>query len=224
MKIVLLAAVLAVPGLACAQRATLPANPPSAAQVLANAPAQAAAVFAVGSSGELIHRPSGFRCPATAGSAALVGVAFRDGVGSCQYADSFQPVIRVEFLPRQSGEVLPKAFCEGLPAALGVNAGPALPGARLLEGPSVPGRLGEVLVKGEWTPIWQCIWARAPFRPVDIVVDAAAIRPAGGWTARLIQTPAPPAQGREPVYSVYDLLRPIFLTGTVVAGKDAAHR
>lgn len=216
------AMVLATP--AAAQIARLPAGAPSPQDVLTKAPADAAALFAFDGPRGLVHRPSGYACPAAAGSAALMSVAVEDGIATCLYEDSFQPVIRLQFLPNDAGDPLTRAYCEALPRALHLDLGPPLPTARRLEGPSTPAKLGEVQIQGRWESIRQCIWARAPFHPENFVVDAAALRPEGRWAARMLLTPAQRVGGRNPIYSIYDMLRPIFVLGAVVGGEDAPHR
>lgn len=209
-----------------ASPATAQIHPPPAAipveQLLASASPEARLVFAPAQPGGLLHQPSGYRCPRDTGSATLVGVGVDGGAAWCQYADRRQPVLRVSLLPDSVAgpEPMAKAWCRDLPKALGVKVGVGLPGSSRVEGPLIPSRFGIVTVKGQQTPVWRCTWVRAPFNLNDIVIDASATRPAGGWTVRVVQTPALPQKGDVGLLSIYDLMRPLVLAIVVTRAAE----
>lgn len=219
-----------VPALALAFAVASPAGaqirpPPEATpveQILAAASPEARQVFAPAQPGGVLHQPSGFRCPRDSGSATLTGVGTDGGAAWCQYTDRIQPVLRVSFIPDAAAgpEPMSKSWCSELPKALNLRVGVGLPGSSRMEGPLVPSKFGTVTVKGGQSPIWSCTWVRAPFDVSDIVISASATRPAGGWTVRIVQTPALPKKGDVGLYSLYDLLRPIVLAAVVTRAAE----
>jgi hypothetical protein len=214
-----LLAALAIAAPAAAQ----PVAPPSPTTVesLLALPG-AAGAFVAGEPGGVIHTASGFRCPRDSGSATLTAIGTDGDQAWCQYSDRRAPVARVTILPDAAAgaEPLSKAFCRDLPKALNLRVGAGLPGTNRMEGPVVPDQLGKVTVRGTQSPIWRCMWVKAPYQLTDIVIDASAVRPAGGWTVRIVNTPPATKRGEVASYSVYDMMRPLGLAMVVTRSAE----
>jgi len=196
------------------------------AAILTRAAPEAQAAFAV-DKGVLVHKASGFSCPAGAGGGAtLSGVALGALPGQagadpayCEYSDATGVVERLAFAKDDpAAPVLDEAFCRGLPKALKLTLGAGgLPGNSSFTAP-VQAPTGPETVRGQAVPVWQCGLMRPPYTRPTIVLNVAALRPAGGWTVLALHTPAPPpcCRGYRDAVLPSFYMRPLLLAGEAV--------
>lgn len=191
------------------------------AAVLARATPEAQAVFAAADD-KLIHKASGFSCPAAGAGTTLSGVGLGalpgqpgDQAAHCEYSDETGVVERLVFAKEApTAPVLDQAFCQGLPKAFKLTMGAgALPGNSKFTPPMVSST-GPVTVRGETVPVWHCGTTRPPYALPTIVFHAAAARPPGGWTVLALHTPPPPpcCRGyRDPLPRPTFFVRPLLM-------------
>jgi hypothetical protein len=128
--------------------------------------------------------------------------------------------MRVSFSQQDPSQpVLSESFCKGITRGLKLRLGPgALPFNNRILGPAQPPVMGVLPVRGETVPVWRCSQVREPFDDAILVFDAAAVRPAGGWTILALHTPRPPpccASYRTPMALTFFVL-PLYLIAEIV--------
>lgn len=171
---------------------------PNLDQVLSAAPPDARAAFDLGGT-TLVHRDSGFRCPAAVASLTLTGVEVLlvpglSGVSgaACRYGDAQGPESALFFSKETpEREVLSRAYCRALAGTFSAALRPGLPGANRMVGPDQVRSFGDLPVRGQPSRLWSCAWVRAPFSMQDEAVRVAMVRASDGWTVRAVQIPQP---------------------------------
>lgn len=193
---------------------------PNLDQVFSAAPPDARAAFELAGT-TLVHRDSGFRCPAVVASMTLTGVEVLPIPGlsgvygaACRYGDVHGPESALFFSnERPNREVLSRAYCQALAGTFGATLRRGLPGANRMVGPDQVLSFGEVPVRGQPSRLWSCAWVRAPFSMQDEAVRVAMVRASDGWTVRAVQIPQPQSG---PVVQLSYALRTILLIRAAV--------
>jgi len=151
--------------------------------------------------GGLLHKASGFRCPAriekavdTDGDAVLTS-ALEGGVAGAPGAQAAHCVYQVDgrsvaYLSiSQAVEPIDNAWCKALPKTLRLNTGPAIVALSGQVKYNAPHRFSEMNIAG--LPTYICEWSRPPVElPIAIAMVTAAQK--GGWTAMAVHTPPAP--------------------------------
>jgi len=151
--------------------------------------------------GRLLHKASGFACPASlekavhTGTDAVLTSVLEGGVAGAPGAQATHCVYQADSGPvaylsiSRSVEPIDHAWCKALPKALRLNTGPAIVALSGQVKFGAPHLFAEMKIAGR--PTYTCEWSRPPVE-LPIIIAMVAASQSDGWTALAVHTPPAP--------------------------------